>query len=194
MRKARILLGAALMAAVLSSTGCGMVGALTGALMGDDTETSQAALPDTDAGKVTYGTLSFETTDFDGNTYTSEDLAEYNLVMINYWEPWCGPCVNEMPELEQLYQNYMDQGFLILGVYSTQDADQDVQDVLTDTGVTYPILHCNDALSAYESEYVPTTIFLDGEGNVLCEEQYIGAKDYDDWDQIVQAYLEITAE
>ena len=62
------------------------------------------------------------------------------VVMINLWEPWCGPCVNEMPGLEKLYEQYKDKGLVILGVFSSQDMDEDARKVIEDAGITYPIL------------------------------------------------------
>ena len=56
--------------------------------------------------------------------------------MINFWEPWCGPCVGEMPELEQMYQNRGGE-LLILGVYWTEDG---AAEVLSETGITYPVI------------------------------------------------------
>ena len=59
----------------------------------------------------------FSTTDRDGEAYDESIFAGQTLTMINFWEPWCGPCVSEMPDLEKLYQTYRDKGFLILMAY-----------------------------------------------------------------------------
>ena len=52
--------------------------------------------------------LFFETTDRDGNVWNESSLSSNKLTMINFWEPWCGPCVREIPDLERLYENYKD--------------------------------------------------------------------------------------
>ena len=46
----------------------------------------------------------FETTDIDGNSYTEKVFSDYDLTLVNAFTTWCSPCVNEMPELEKLYE------------------------------------------------------------------------------------------
>ena len=58
--------------------------------------------------------LEFSTTDIKGKAISNEDVKDSKLIMVNFWEPWCGPCVNEMPELEKLYKKYKDKGFIII--------------------------------------------------------------------------------
>ena len=155
----------------------------------------------------------FSTTDRDGGTYDESIFAGQTLTMINFWEPWCGPCVGEMPDLEKLYQTYRDRGFLILGVYATPGMEDDVDAVLEQTGASYPILHYTEAFDAFETGFVPTTLFVDGEGHVLrhtaeqeilkmltdyniegaeakAESLYIGSMDYAGWEAIVQEGLQ----
>ena len=155
----------------------------------------------------------FSTTDRDGETYDERIFAGQTLTMINFWEPWCGPCVGEMPDLEKLYQTYRDRGFLILGVYATPGMEEDVDAVLEQTGASYPILHYTEAFDAFETGFVPTTLFVDGEGHILrhtaekeilkmltdyniegadekAESLYIGSMDYAGWEAIVQEGLQ----
>lgn len=130
--------------------------------------------------------FTFSTVDIYGNSYSSDDIKGAKLIMINFWEPWCGPCVSEMPELESLYQNYKEQGLLILGVcYTTEEAKY----VIDDNGITYPILCGNDELLRFTTEYVPTTVFIDANGNVLTDEPMIGARSYEEWEEEVLQYL-----
>ncbi len=130
----------------------------------------------------------FETTDREGSTVTQEVLGENVLTMLNFWEPWCGPCVREMPDLQKLSETYADRGFAILGIYSTPGMEADVDKVLSDTGVTYPILHYVDVFDAFQTGYVPTTVFLDCHGNQVGQTQ-IGSKSYDDWAALVEELL-----
>ena len=133
-------------------------------------------------------TVSFSTVDLEGNPWTEAELAGQELVMINFWEYWCGPCVKEMPDLEELYQNYKDQGFLILGVYSDDSDMEAVESTLETAGTTYPILaYCAD-FDPYQTGYVPTTIFLDSQGQ-LVGETVVGSKSYEEWAAIVEGLL-----
>ena len=115
-------------------------------------------------------------------------FAGHALTMINFWEPWCGPCVGEMPDLEKLWKNYKSKGFQILGVYATDGMEADVDAVLADTGVTYPILHWCDAFEQFETGYVPTTVFVDEHGE-LVGEALIGSRSYRDWVSVIEGML-----
>ena len=101
--------------------------------------------------------------------------------MINFFEPWCGPCVGEMPDLEKLYEAYAPQGFQIIGVFSTEDG---VADVVASTGVQYPILRYVPEFDRFQTGYVPTTIFVDGTGRIVGETQ-IGSNSYEGWEELI---------
>lgn len=132
--------------------------------------------------------LTFQTTDLEGNAWSQDDLADYDLVMINMFEYWCGPCVGEMPDLQSLYEDYSDQGFMILGVYSDPGKGSDVADTVESTGVMYPILISTEDFTPFRTNYVPTTIFVNGKGEVVGE-TYVGSKSYDDWAAIIEGLL-----
>lgn len=127
----------------------------------------------------------FSTTDRDGNDWDQTAFADNRVVMVNFFEPWCGPCVSEMPELERLYQDYKDKGVLLIGVYATEEG---VEDVLAQTGVTYPILHYTEAFDVFQTGYVPTTVFFNSTGEIVGETE-IGAHSYDEWAAILDGLL-----
>lgn len=129
-------------------------------------------------------TLRFTTTDRDGNTADESILRGHKLVMLNFWEPWCPPCVKEMPDLAKLYEDYRDRGLLILGVYSTEGQEGDVDKVLADSGTGYPILHYSKDFDGFRTGYVPTTVFVDGEGTILSE-LLVGGRDYAGWEELI---------
>jgi thiol-disulfide isomerase/thioredoxin len=132
--------------------------------------------------------LVFSTTDRDGKTWDESSLSDYSLIMINFWEPWCPPCVGEMPDLAKLSAAYAEQGLLILGIYSTEDMEADVDDVLAKSGTNYPILHYVEAFDRFQSGYVPTTVFLNAAGETVGE-SYVGSRSYEDWAKIVEGLL-----
>lgn len=132
--------------------------------------------------------VSFTTTDFEGNTVTEQVFAGHSLTILNFWEPWCGPCVGEMPDLQKLSQEYADRGVQVIGVFATPDADEDVQAVLERTGVAYPILRYVQAFGPMQTGYVPTTVILDGTGAVV-KGPFAGALDYADWCALVEELL-----
>ena len=65
--------------------------------------------------------MQFTTTDLDGATVTLSDFADAKLILVNFWEPWCGPCVGELPDLARLYDTYRDRGLVILGVFQDME-------------------------------------------------------------------------
>lgn len=148
-----------------------------------EAENNETAAP-SDAGQ-----LDFSTTDIDGNPYTPDDIKDAKVVMVNFWEPWCGPCVGEIGDLAKLYEEYKDRGFLILGVYSTEGQDEDVRSIITDNGVTYPVIKSGGNMSEFMTAYVPTTVFADGSGRIISAEPEIGAHSYDEWKAIIEDYL-----
>ena len=64
------------------------------------------------------GKFSFTTADRNGSEVSFEDYGAAKVIMFNMWEPWCGPCRSELPDLQKLYAKYKDDGLMIVGVYS----------------------------------------------------------------------------
>lgn len=133
--------------------------------------------------------LEFSTTDIKGKAISNEDVKDSKLIMVNFWEPWCGPCVNEMPELEKIYKKYKDKGFIILGVFYSSDNLDDAKSIIKDKKVTYPILIGNNDFKEFTTEYVPTTVFFDSDGKQLSSEAVVGAREYDEWEKEILKYL-----
>lgn len=130
----------------------------------------------------------FTTLDADGKEWTESCFASAKLTLINFWEPWCPPCVGEMPDLQRLQEDYKDKGLLILGVYSTLEMREEAMEVVKDAGVTYPILEYVGAFDQFQSGYVPTSVFVDGEGHVVGETQ-VGSRSYEAWAALVEDLL-----
>ena len=137
--------------------------------------------------------FTFKTTDRAGNTYDESIFASAKLTMINFWEPWCGPCVSEMPDLERLYEAYKDKGFQIIGVYSETGMENDVDDILNNGKVSYPILKYTSEFDIFQTGYVPTTVFVDQNGHIIKMENgaetVIGSNTYEEWEAIIKNYL-----
>lgn len=131
--------------------------------------------------------FNFTTTDVDGNTVSLSDYSNAKVIMINMWETWCGPCVNEMPDLQRLYTNYKSRGFLILGATASEKSE--IRSTVRSLGVTYPIIMRNYQFNKFDTGYVPTTVFIDGDGYVLSSEPYVGGRSYAEWERILLSYL-----
>jgi peroxiredoxin len=89
------------------------------------------------------------------------------VVLINFWASWCGPCRKEMPVLDQLYQRYKPLGFTLLGVNVEEDSAA-AETWLKETPVSFPILfdRRNAVSKLYEVTAMPSTVLVDRRGQV----------------------------
>jgi peroxiredoxin len=96
-------------------------------------------------------------------------LSEYrgDVVMINFWATWCGPCRQEMPLLDELYARYQRVGFNLLGVNIDDDSRRAMK-MIDELGVSFPVLFDSrkEVSELYEVEAMPVTVLIDREGNV----------------------------
>ncbi len=96
-------------------------------------------------------------------------LSEFrgDVVMINFWATWCGPCRQEMPLLDELYSRYQRVGFSLLGV-NIDDDSRRAMAMVNDLGVSFPVLfdEQKEVSKLYEVEAMPVTVLLDREGTV----------------------------
>ncbi|HKT74228.1 MAG TPA: TlpA disulfide reductase family protein [Steroidobacteraceae bacterium] len=96
-------------------------------------------------------------------------LAQYRgqVVMLNFWASWCGPCRQEMPLLESIYKKYNKMGFVLIGVNVEPDSAK-AEEWLKQTPVSFPIVFDKDSKvsKAYDVAGMPSTIFIDRKGNL----------------------------
>ena len=124
--------------------------------------TSIGAMADIEVGAAPDFTLKSSSGE---NLRLSEFRGE--VVMINFWASWCGPCRQEMPLLEELYSQYKPMGFTILGVNVEEDSTQAKQ-MLQDAPVNFPVLFDNqsEVSKLYNVVAMPSTVIVDRDGNV----------------------------
>jgi len=99
------------------------------------------------------------------------DLAQFRgqVVMINFWATWCGPCRQEMPLLEDIYKKYKPMGFTMLAVNVEPDSKA-AEAWLGKLAkpVSFPVAFDVDSKvsKAYKVAGMPSTVFVDRKGNV----------------------------
>lgn len=142
----------------------------------------------------------FTAVDLAGNTVDESIFKGKKLTMINIWATFCRPCINEMPDLEKLHQEYADKGVQVMGIvcdvsYSGDGYEPPLYDaaldIVEDTGVTYTSLLPSDSLDMIklsEVYSVPETIFVDENGNIVGD-SFIGSRSFEDWKAIVDSIL-----
>ena len=135
----------------------------------------------------------FETVTLEGETVTQEIFAEADLNMVNIWGTFCGPCIREMPELGELSDEYADKGVQIMGMLTdvTDPEDETAHLIVDETKADYThLVLSQDLVDHYLSQVqaVPTTVFVDSEGNQVGE-VYTGARSKEDWSAIVDELL-----
>ena len=110
----------------------------------------------------------------DGQTVSLTDL-QGQVVLVNFWASWCPPCRAEMPDMQKVFEDYQDQGFIILAINSTiQDQQSEAIDFVQAYGLTFPILFdfSGKVTTSYKVEALPTSFFIDRDG--IIQEVVIG--------------------
>ena len=116
-----------------------------------------------------------EPLEFSGTSYDDEDIASADLrgevLVLNVWYASCPPCRKEAPDLQEIHEEYLDQGVAFLGV-NVRDAAGPAQAFEESYGITYPSLPDPDAEIMYSlrgqvaPNAVPSTLVIDREGRV----------------------------
>ncbi|GMR10700.1 MAG: hypothetical protein BMS9Abin28_1522 [Anaerolineae bacterium] len=113
-------------------------------------------------------------------------------VILNFWATWCPPCRFEMPVLQQAFERYSDQGFVVLAVNLTESDDRDlVAPYRDELGLTFPILLDEESLVSgdlYRVLGIPTSVFIDRRG--IVREIYIGAIPLSELDSKVRSIMD----
>jgi len=139
-------------------------GRLAAAILAAALMTVAAAAPAGQSGKEPAPAFTLPTRD--GGTISLEHLRG-QVVMINFWASWCGPCRQEFPILDEMYRKYRPMGFTLVGV-NVESETADAERFLEATPVTFPIAWDseNSVSGAYGVSAMPTTLIVDRKGNV----------------------------
>ena len=129
---------------------------------------------------ITGSMPAFATQDLKGATYTQDIFAEKDITMVNVWGTFCGPCIAEMPSLEQLSKALPENAQIIGLLCDVSLTDQsnlpEGLRIVEDKGVTVPTLLEDKNLENFAMQFmfVPTTVFVDREGHIL-DDPVVGA-------------------
>ena len=129
----------------------------------------KAAMAQLEADDAKRQDLNFTLTDLQGKSWTLKDLRG-KVVMVNFWATWCPPCQKEMPDLEALYNQYKDQGFVLLAI-SQDDETQKVAPFIAERKISYPIfLDPGQKIGAmFEVNGIPKSFVYDRDGKLVAQ-------------------------
>jgi len=104
-----------------------------------------------------------------GHKYIKKALSQFRgkVVMVNFFTFFCGPCRDEMPDLNKINNELKGKGLVTLGIALSSDQTQ-IRFLVKQLGLEYPVLIGSDKVSEdYGSiSVVPTTVIIDKQGNV----------------------------
>lgn len=141
----------------------------------EDAETTEHGSSPSEEKQDVYPAQDFVLTDQYGNEHS---LADYKgkTVFLNFWATWCGPCRNEMPEIQKIYeetQQEEDSDLVVLGIaapgFGQEKSQEEVEAFLEKNGYTYPVLMntTGEVFMEYGISAYPTTFMVDRDGNLF---------------------------
>lgn len=138
--------------------------------------------------------------DFEGNSFTMDDIADTKLIAYNIWETTCPACLGEMGALEELSREYDPSQFRLIGICADlHGADGELKpqqletakELMKAAGVTFPNLIPDQGLRDFFRSTIvgfPTTFFVNNEGKII--KATAGARCLEQWEKLVDAELE----
>ncbi|NMB10297.1 MAG: TlpA family protein disulfide reductase [Tissierellia bacterium] len=126
----------------------------------------------------------------------SDILKDYKLNFVNIWHTSCMPCVDEIPELQELSEEYKDKGVQFIGVLKFYQSESDIleaKDMLNTLGAKYTnIIPSEKMMTEFTDKFsaMPTTIFLDKDGKMVGN-AVIGAIGKDNFKEEINKRLEM---
>ena len=119
------------------------------------------------------------------------------VVLVDFWTYGCYNCVNTLPYVTKLYDQYRGRGLVVVGVHTPEFPFErsagNVQAALTRHGITYPVAQDNDSATwnAWRNQYWPAQYIVDQRGNVVFS--HAGEGQYDEIERTVRRLLNATS-
>ena len=109
----------------------------------------------------------FELTLLDGSRFRLGDRVGRQVIVLNFFATWCGPCRAEMPELERYQKAYKDEGLILIGI-DAEEKHTVVESFIREVGTTFPvgIDASGDLMKLYGVTAFPTTVVVGADGRV----------------------------
>ncbi len=108
--------------------------------------------------------VSFDTQTVYDESVTSDIFGDYDMTVMNIWATWCGPCVNEMPDLQEVYENLPENVNFISLCTDGVGSNETARTILGESGATFLSLLPDEQLTSGLLPVIqayPTTVFID---------------------------------
>ncbi len=91
------------------------------------------------------------------------------VLLINFWATWCGPCRKEMPELDRLYREYSGRGFTVIGVSVDRASRSRISKFVRSRGISYPVVRGSSKLSRRYGgvSAIPASFLIGADGEII---------------------------
>lgn len=173
MKKKILILGMALMVAAGISA-CN-ASSKTSSSEATTTESKQADAKAEDSKQAESDKEDKKFPEFSAKTVSGEDISsdlfkDSKLTVVNVWGSWCGPCVQEIPELQKLYESMKDKDVNVIGLAQDAGTDLDaVKEIIDKNKVTYQNIVPEGATEDFVMSIMafPTTFFVDSDRNIV---------------------------
>lgn len=132
----------------------------------------------------------FSAEDLEGNVVTNKIFAENDLTVLNIWGTFCGPCVEEIPELEKIQNHFKDKKVKVMGLVTDKEKDG-ANEILKKLNAKYTniipdkVLE-DDIVSSFD--YVPATLFVNSKGEIL-KTFVAGGSEFEDFKGLIEDIL-----
>jgi thiol-disulfide isomerase/thioredoxin len=134
----------------------------------------------------------FSAETLDGDSFTNDDLTEYDLTVVNIWTTWCTYCIEEMPDLQKLYSDMLPDNVNFITICGDANEEPELsRKIIERLECTFKTLVPDEKLQESllnEVQAFPTTIFVDSKGNIVGDPQ-MGAPSADG--EVADAYLQL---
>lgn len=183
----KLVISCLLVIMTLSLTACGSKNNST-----SNSTKQEAQLNDA---KGSFGDLKtmpeFKVNDVNDKVVTNDIFKDKKLTMINIWGTFCKPCIDEMPELQELYKEYEKKGVNIIGIVADGDTNEvKAFEILKKSKVDFTNLIPNEKFQkdfVSKTNAVPVTIFLNSKGEIL--ETVVGAREKEAYKKLIENNL-----
>lgn len=147
-------------------------GSGTSAESSTDSNADNSGTTDSSNEKAPFPAPDFTVYDRNGNAVRLSDFRG-KPVVLNFWASWCGPCKSEMPDFEEIYQEYgKDIHFVMVNLTDgAQETMKTATTFLDNSGHTFPVYFDKDidAAITYSVYAVPVTYFINSEGHLIAQ-------------------------